>query len=181
MDETRGDDSKAIEEYEKALAKRPTLPNLHYQIGHLEWKSYKREEARKQFQAELAMNPRHAGALFDLGSTYLQEHQPDEALAYLRKVYNLDPRHPDLHEFMGIAYSQMRRYAEAEKELKLAAPSDKDGSVHYQLARVYMALGKSAEAQQAFALSNQLHASTHRANEERVQRIAAAEAVLKQP
>ena len=181
MDETRGEDSKAIGEYEIALAKRPTLPNLHYQIGHLEWKSYKREEARKEFRAELAMNPRHAGALFDLGSTYLQEHQTEKALVYFKSVYDLDPKYPDLHEFMGIAYSQMNRYAEAEKELKLATPSDKDGSVHYQLARVYMALGKSAQAQQEFALSNQLHASTHRANEERVQRIAAAEAALKQP
>jgi tetratricopeptide (TPR) repeat protein len=181
MDETRGEDSKAIEEYEKALAKRPTLPNLHYQIGHLEWKSYKREEARKQFQAELAMNPRHAGALFDLGSTYLQEHQPDKALVFLKRVYDLDPKYPDLHEFMGIAYTQMNRYAEAEKELKIAAPSDKDGAVHYQLARVYTALGKSVQAQQEFALSNQLHVSTHRANEERVRRIAAAEAALKQP
>lgn len=181
MDETRGEDSKAIEEYEIALAKRPSLPNLHYQIGHLEWKSYKREEAREQFQAELAMNPRHAGALFDLGSTYLQEHQPEKALAYLRKVYDLDPRYPDLHRFMGIAYTQMNRYAEAEKELKLAAPGDEDGTVHYQLGRVYTALGKSAEARHEFALSDQLHASSHRANEERVQRIAAAEAALKQP
>jgi tetratricopeptide (TPR) repeat protein len=181
IDETRGEDAKAIEEYDKALAKRPTLPNLHYQIGHLEWKSYKTGEARRQFQAELAMNPRHAGALFDLGSTYLQEHQPDKALVFLKRVYDLDPRYPDLHRFMGIAYTQMNRYAAAEKELRIAAPSDQDGAIHYQLARVYTALGKSAQAQQEFALSNQLHVLTHRANEERVRRIAAAEAALKQP
>jgi len=181
MEDLRGEDSKAIAEYDIALAKRPTLPNLHYQIGHLEWKSYKTEEARKQFQAELAMNPRHAGALFDLGSTYLREHRADKALVYLTRVYDLNSKYPDLHDFMGIAYSQMKRYAEAERELKIAALSDKDGSVHYQLARVYTALGKSSEAQQEFALSDQLLVATHRANEERVQRIAEAEAALKQP
>lgn len=181
MDEARGEDSKAIEEYEKALVRRPTLPNLHYQIGHLEWKSYHTQEAREQFQAELAVNPRHTGALFDMGSTHLQEHQADKALVYLKRVYDLDPKYPDLHEFMGIAYNQLNRYAEAEKELKIAAPSDKDGTVHYQLARVYLAMGKSAEAQQEFALSNQLRVVTHRNNEDRVQRIAAAEAALKQP
>jgi len=181
MDEARGEDSKAIQEYEKALVKRPTLPNLHYQIGHLEWKSYQTQEAREQFQAELAVNPRHTGALFDMGSTYLREHQADEALVYLKRVYDLDPKYPDLHEFMGIAYNQLNRYAEAEKELKIAAPSDKDGTVHYQLARVYRAMGKSAEAQQEFALSDQLRVVTHRNNEDRVQRIAAAEAALKQP
>jgi tetratricopeptide (TPR) repeat protein len=82
---------------------------------------------------------------------------------------------------MGIAYSQLNRYAEAEKELQIAAPGDKDGSIHYQLARVYTALGKSSEAQKEFTLSNQLLTATHRANEERVQRIAEAEAALKQP
>lgn len=181
MDEARDEDSKAIVEYEKALARRPTLPNLHYQIGHLEWKSYKTQEAREQFQAELAINPRHTGALFDMGSTYLQQHQADKALVYLQRVCALDPHYPDVHDFMGIAYNQLRRYAEAEKELKAAVPSDKDGAVHYQLARVYTAMGKSAEAKQEFALSEQLRVVTHRANEERVQRIAAAEAALKQP
>jgi len=181
MDVAREEDPKAIEEYEKALSVRPTLPNLHYQIGHLEWKSYKKQEAREQFQAELAINPRHTGALFDMGSTYLQEHQPDEALVYLKKVYDLDPKYPDLHDFMGIAYNQLNHYAEAEKELKIAVPSDRDGSVHYQLARVYTAMGKTAEAQQEFALSDQLRVRSHRANEERVQRVAAAESALKQP
>jgi len=181
MEDLRGKDAKAIAEYEVALTKRPTLPNLHYQIGHLEWKSYKTEEARKQFQAELETNPRHAGALFDLGSTYLREHQPDKALVYFKRVYDLDSKYPDLHDFMGIAYSQLNRYAEAEKELKIAAPGDKDGSIHYQLARAYTALGKSSEAQKEFALSNQLLVASHRANEERVQRIAEAEAALKQP
>ena len=181
MDEARGEDSKAIEEYEKALAKRPTLPNLHYQIGHLEWKVYKTQEAREQFQAELGLNPRHAGALFDLGSTYLQERQADKALEYLKKVYDLDQKYPDVHQFMGIAYTRLNRYPEAEKELKIAAPSDKDGTVHYELARVYLAMGKSAEAQREFALSNQLRVVSHRNNEERVQRIGAAEAALNQP
>jgi tetratricopeptide (TPR) repeat protein len=181
MEDLRGEDAKAIAEYETALTKRPTLPNLHYQIGHLEWKSYKTEDARKQFQAELEINPRHAGALFDLGSTYLREHQPDKALVYFKRVYDLDSKYPDLHDFMGIAYSQLNRYAEAEKELQIAAPGDKDGSIHYQLARVYTALGKSSDAQKEFALSNQLLVATHRANEERVERIAEAEAALKQP
>ena len=93
----------------------------------------------------------------------------------------MDPKYPDVHQFMGIAYTRLNRYAEAEKELKIAAPSDNDGTVHYQLARVYLAMGKSAEAQREFALSNQLRVVTHRNNEERVQRIAAAEAALKQP
>jgi tetratricopeptide (TPR) repeat protein len=181
MDEARGEDSKAIEDYEKALAQRPALPNLHYQVGHLEWKLHKTPEAREQFQAELALNPHHIGALFEMGSACLQDQQADQALVYLQKVFELDPKYPDLHEFMGIAFTQLERYKEAEKELKIAAPADKDGAVHNQLARVYTAMGRSAEAHLEFALADQIRIATHDANEERVQRLAAAEAELKQP
>jgi tetratricopeptide (TPR) repeat protein len=179
--QARGEDSKAIEEYEKALAQRPTLPNLHYQVGHLEWKSHKTPEAREQFQAELALNPHHPGALFEMASACLQDQHADQALVYLQKVFELDPHYPDLHTSMGIAYTQLERYKEAQTELKLAAPSDKDGAVHNQLARVYAAMGRSAEAHLQFALADQLRTANHDANEERVQRLAAAEAALKQP
>jgi tetratricopeptide (TPR) repeat protein len=181
LDVARGEDAKAIEEYRKALEVRPALPNLHYQIGHLLWKGYKVQEAREQFLAELAVNPVHTGALFDLGNTYLYERQPEKALQYLRKVSELDPRYPDLHQFIGMAYSRLTEYADAETELKLAAATDKEGSVHYQLARVYQALGKPAEAQREFAISDELTRESHQRNQERVQRVAAAEAALKQP
>jgi len=181
MDEARGNDPKAIEEYEKALAQRPTLPNFHYRVGHLELKSHKTPEAREQFQAELALNPRHTGALFEMASACLQESQADQALVDFKKVFELDPNYPDLHLSMGIAYTQLERYKEAEKELKLAAPSDKDGAVHDQLARVYAARGRSAEAHLQFALADQIRVAILQANEERVHRLAAAEAALKQP
>jgi tetratricopeptide (TPR) repeat protein len=181
MDEARGADSKAIEEYEKALAQQPTLPNLHYQLGHLEWKSHKAPEAREQFQAELALNPHHTGALFELASVCLQDQQADQALVNLKKVLELDPKYPDLHMSMGIAYTQSEQYKEAEKELKIAARTDKDGTVHNQLARVYAAMGRSAESHLEFARADQIRAAIREANEEHLQRLAAAEAALKQP
>ena len=181
MDETRGNDPKAIEEYEKALAQRPTLPNLHYRVGHLELKLHKTPEAREQFQAELALDPHHTGALFETASACLQVQQADQALVYLKKVFELNPHYPDLHLSMGKAYAQLEQYKEAEKELKLAVPSDKDGAVHNELARVYAAMGRSAEAHLQFALADQIRVAILQANEEHVQRLAAAEAALKQP
>jgi tetratricopeptide (TPR) repeat protein len=177
----RGEEGKAIEEYQRALEKRPTLPNLHYQIGHLQWKVYKVQEARREFQAELALNPNHTGALFDLGNTYLYERQPEKALQYLKRVNELDPQNPDIHQFLGMGYTQLGRYSQAESELKLAAATDKEGKIHYQLGRLYQALGKPAEARREFSISDELNRESHRKNEQRVQRVAAAEAVLKQP
>lgn len=177
----REDDAKAIAEYRAALAQKPGLPNLHYQVGHLLWKGYKVEEARQEFKAELALNPRHSGALFDLGNTYLYEHQPDKALKYLRQVEEIDPAYPEVHQFLGIAYSQLKRYRQAEAELQRASAQDRDGKIHYQLAKVYQALGRSADAAREFAASDALNQETRRKNEERTARLAAAEAVLKQP
>lgn len=176
----RGEDAGAIEEYRKALERRPTLPNLHYQIGHLAWKVYKVEEARAQFLAELAGNPQHTGALFDLGNTYMYERQPGKALEFLKLVEKLDPKYPDVHQFLGMAYSRLGKYAEAEAELKQAAPADKDGRVHYQLARVYQALKRPADAQREFAASDQIKKANEQKNEERTQRLVRAEAALKQ-
>lgn len=181
MYQAREDDAKAIEEYRAALAQKPGLPNLHYQVGHLLWKGYKVEEARREFNAELALNPRHAGALFDLGNTYLYEHQPDKGLTYLRQVAAIDPDYPDVHQFLGMAYAQLKQYRQAEAELQRASARDRDGKIYYQLAKVYQALGRSGDAARAFAASDALNRESHRRNEERTARLAAAEAVLKQP
>lgn len=179
LDVARGEDNQAIAEYQQALAQRPTLPNLHYQVGHLEWKVYKVEEARREFLAELRLNPRHAGTLLDLGNTYLYERQPDKALTYLHQVARLDPHYPDIHEFLGMAYSQLREYPRAEAELKIAVVTDKDGRIHYQLGRVYQALAMSAEAEREFSISDKLKHQSEQENVVRVQEIAAAEAALK--
>src|SRR5207253_11098572 len=71
LEAAKGNDGKAIEEYRAALAVKPSVPNLHYSLGHLLWRDLKTDDARKEFNAELELNPRHAGALHDLGNTYL--------------------------------------------------------------------------------------------------------------
>jgi tetratricopeptide (TPR) repeat protein len=177
----RDEDLKAIEEYRLALAQRPRLPNLHYQIGRLLWKSYKADEARQEFQTELKLNPRHSGALISMGTIDLREHQPERAIMWLQKAAALDRKNPDVHEFLGIAEVQMHEYAEAVTQLKLAVQGDEDGKIHYQLAKAYQGLGRKEEAAAEFAASNALNQQFHSRSSERVQRLAAAEAALKQP
>jgi tetratricopeptide (TPR) repeat protein len=178
---TRDEDAKAIEEYRLALRERPHLPDLHYEIGRLLWKSFKTEEARVEFEAELQLNPRHTGALISMGTIYLHEHQPERAIGLLQKAAAMEPNNTDVHRFLGTAYVQMHRYPEAVKELKLAIPKDADGQIHYQLAKAYQGLGRKEEAATEFAASNALNQQFHSRNSERVQRLAAAEAALKQP
>jgi tetratricopeptide (TPR) repeat protein len=175
LEATRGDDAKALEEYRAAIAIKPSLPNLHYSLGHLLWKNLKVQEARVELEAELAINPRHAGALHDLGNTYLMEHQPEQAKANLLQALVANPQNPDIHRDLGTAYSQLREYGKAEAEFKLALPGDHDGSVHYKLARVYQTLGRKDEATREFAVSTDLNRKSHDTLEKQTQRLAEIE------
>ena len=177
----RGEDGKAIEEYRAAIALKPFLPNLHYSLGHLLWKNLQIPEARVELKAELALNPRHAGALDDLGNTYLIEHQPEKALPYLNRALAADPGNPDIHRDLGTAYSELGAYLKAEPELKIALSNDRDGSVHYKLARVYQALGEKDKAAREFALSTALNRESHDKLEKRTERFIEVERSFQDP
>ena len=169
----KGDDGKAIEEYRAAVLLKPSLPNLHYSLGHLLWKDLKVPEARIELEAELASNPHHAGALTDLGDTYLLEHQPGKALPYLNRALAADTGNSDIHRDLGTAYSELGDYRKAEEELKIAVTADHDGSVHYKLARAYQALGQKENASREFALSTSLNRESHSKLEKQTERLAA--------
>ncbi|HMI53806.1 MAG TPA: tetratricopeptide repeat protein [Candidatus Saccharimonadales bacterium] len=174
LEEAKGNDGKAIEEYRAAVALKPSAPNLHYSLGHLLWKDLKIPEARAELEAELRLNPRHSGALNDLGDTYLLEHQPDKALPYLLKSLQADPANPNIHRDLGTAYSGLGDNRKAEENFKIAIATDQDGSVHYKLARVYQALGEKENAAKEFAISTALNQKSHEKLEKQTQQLEKA-------
>src|SRR5229473_2198316 len=171
LESAKGNDGKAIEEYRAAIALKPSLPNLHYSLGHLLWKDLKVPEARVELEAELALNPRHPGALNDLGDTYLLEHKPNKAFPYLVRALAADSGNPDIHRDLGTAYSELGDYRKAEEQFKIAVSADHDGSVHYKLARVYQALGEKENAAREFALSTALNRESHNKLEKQTERL----------
>jgi tetratricopeptide (TPR) repeat protein len=181
LEAAKGNDGKAIDEYRAAVALKPSVPNLHYSLGHLLWRDLKTAEARKEFEAELAINPRHTGALHDLGNTYLLEHQPEQALPYLTRAVAIDPGDPDIHRDLGTGYAELHDYAKAETEFKAAIPGDHDGSVHYKLARVYQAQGEKEDAAREFAMSTSLNRDSHTKLEQQTERLNEIEVATPHP
>jgi tetratricopeptide (TPR) repeat protein len=171
LEAAKGNDAKAMEEYRTAIAMKPSVPNLHYSLGHLLWKGLKTDEARKELNAELELSPRHSGALHDLGNTYLLEHQPEKALAYLTRALEVEPEDADIHRDLGTAYADLHDYAKAETEFKAATAGDQDGSIHYKLARVYQAEGKKESAAREFEISTSLNRESHAKLEKRTERL----------
>ena len=79
------------------------------------------------------------------------------AESYLKKSLNTKPEYVShVHALLGSVYAKTNRTQEAIAELKLALPDDKDGHIHYQLARLYLKVGDRDGAKQAFEISNRL-------------------------
>ena len=181
LETARNDDKKAMEEYRAAIALKPTVPNLHYSLGHLLWKNLQTGESRAEFEKELEFNPRHVGALHDLGDTYLLEHQPEKAVEYLKRALEIDPSDPDLHRDLGTGYTELRDYRRAESEFKVAVSGDRDGSVHYKLGRVYQALGEKGKADREFSISTAMNRESHSKLEKQTDRLNQIEGPSQNP
>src|SRR5207245_11592268 len=82
--ESQGKWDQAAQEYQKALAKNPDAPGLHFRIGRLLLSKPNPpadvvDQARKEFPAELKIDPNNAGAESVLGELARQYQHSDQA------------------------------------------------------------------------------------------------------
>lgn len=160
--------AEAIGELRAALEKG-YVPDAHFGIGYILWRSRKDEEAAVEFRKELDGNPRHAQALAYLGDVEMKEREPD-ATDLLRKAVGIEDGIHVAHLDLGILAAEGKRYAEAETEFRRAIaiePNDADG--HYRLARVYQATGRAGEARAELAVVKTLH---EKRNEDLIEKIS---------
>ena len=92
-----------------------------------------------------------------LSEILVVEHKYAEAKPYLEHSLKARPDLlPRVHALLGRVYARMGRPKEAIAELTQGLASDEDGSVHYQLARLYQSAGDTKAA--AFQKSQQIRA-----------------------
>ena len=147
----RQEEDKALAEYRLVEHAQPTLPGIHYEIGHLLWQFGDRSNALDELNRELSLNPFHAEANGEIGSILVVQNQPEKAIPYLETALRIDPSLLLVHQQLGKAYAMEKNYSKAEEELRKAAVNDVDGSAHYQLWVIYRAQGRSEEASKAIA------------------------------
>jgi tetratricopeptide (TPR) repeat protein len=114
--------------------------------------------AHKMIQNALAQNPSDAEANYIMGEVLFAEHKYSDAEPYL--IAGLTTRAeliPRIHALLGQIYASQGDTKRAIEEYKLGLPSDDDGSVHYQLARLYQRTGEAKLAAEAFADSKSLN------------------------
>ena len=94
----------------------------------------------------------------------------------------IDPDLAEPHASLGwIRLAYEYDWKKAEAEFKIAVSADRDGSVHYKLAKVYQALGQKEKAAREFELSTALNAKTHRKLEQQRERLDEVEKSTQDP
>ena len=95
-----------------------------------------------------------------MGEILVAQREYADAEPYLEHSLHARPDLlPRVHALLGEVFARTGRSKEALQELTQGLASDEDGSVHYQLARLYKEAGDLKAADAAFEKSKQIRAN----------------------
>ena len=151
----RWDDAET--EYRKAVALDPKSHTARLSLAIVLFSQLKNDEAFDIDHNLLAEDPNDPEANLLAGEILVQRNRFAEAELYLSKCQNLQPEFvPHLHALLGQVYAETNRIPAAISEYKAGLPADEDGSIHFQLARLYQKTGDKNAAEEAFRDSRTL-------------------------
>jgi len=140
-----------IDELRKAAAAWPEDLRIRRELATVLFIANDPEGARPLLEDLLKREPDSGELGLLLGETWLKTQQPAKAVPLLEGVVRRDPKLLPAQAALGRAYLEVGEMAKAIAPLQAALETDKDGSLHYQLARAYRATGRPEIASQALA------------------------------
>jgi predicted Zn-dependent protease len=143
--------SEAASEWKAALALSPGDAQIRKQLAISLKFGQNYEEALPAFQALLARDPGSAELNYLTGDTLLDLQRAEKAIPLLTRAVRLDPKLLAAHKSLARADIAIGKAMEAIPHLKAALVTDKDGSLHYQLAKAYQATGQPQLAKSMLA------------------------------
>jgi tetratricopeptide (TPR) repeat protein len=147
----------AEQEYRKALVLQPEDPGALFGLSLALLANDQIDEALRLAQAAMAKNPDDPELNAVMGEILCARNDFSGAEPYLKKSLHTKPELvPHVHALLGKVYAQTDRTQEAITEFKLAFAADKDGRIHYQIARLYLKVGDRDSAKQAFDESDRI-------------------------
>jgi tetratricopeptide (TPR) repeat protein len=148
----------AEQEYRKALALEPEDSGALFGLSLALLADQQTDEAFRLTRAALQKNVSDPELNALMGEILCARRDFSEAEPYLKRSLNTKPELvPHIHALLGKVYAEANRTQQAIAEFKLALRGDKDGSLHYQIARLYLKIGDRDSAKQAFEVSNRMH------------------------
>jgi tetratricopeptide (TPR) repeat protein len=147
----------AEQEYRHALAIQPDNSGALFGLSLALLADSEIDEALRLAEGALKRNPDDPEFNAVMGEILSEQHDFSGAEPYLKKALNTKPElMPHVHALLGRVYAETNRKQQAITELKLGLSADKDGSIHFQIARLYLKIGDRTSAKQAFAVSERL-------------------------
>lgn len=151
----RSDQAEA--EYRKAIALDPKSRSARLSLAITLFSELKSDEAFDLDKSLLKEDPANPEANLLAGEILVQRNQFAQAEPYLLKCTDLQPELvPRCHIHLGMVYGETERVPQTIAEYKLGLSTDENGSVNYQLARLYQRSGNKAAADEAFKESRRL-------------------------
>ncbi len=138
----------ALAEYNKAAAKDPGQPGIHYHLGNAFWLEEKYESAEAEFRAELRVDPVNCVTQWKLGNSILGANEPAaQALPVLDSAVSTCP---NLMQARVDRASALLKLDQPQKALDDLQPAEQatpnEPSIHFLLSRAYKALGNNEQA-----------------------------------
>jgi tetratricopeptide (TPR) repeat protein len=144
-------------EYRKAVALDPKSHSARISLAIALFSELKADAAFDMDRVLLSEDAKDPEANLLAGEILVQQNRYGEVEVYLSKCQNLKPELlPRLHVLLGQVYAETDRIPAAIAEYKAGLSTDEDGSVHYQLARIYQKSGDKRAADEAFKASKRI-------------------------
>jgi tetratricopeptide (TPR) repeat protein len=158
MDESAYKYARAFVEYKKAIDMAPHRPGTHMHLANVYWHTGRWESAQAEFKAELANDPNNCTAYWKLGDAMIEARNSyEDAISELNQSIERCPTLMEARVDRARTLIRLGKQSDALPDLLVAEKnSPAEPVVHYHLAAVYRAQGKTAEAQQEMLTFAQL-------------------------
>jgi tetratricopeptide (TPR) repeat protein len=149
IDESMHNYDSALVEYKKGVDMAPDKPGTHMHMANAYWLIGKWQAAQTEFKAELVVDPNNCSARWKLANAMLEANDSNEdALAQLNQSIDTCPTLMQARVDRARALIRLGKHQDALPDLQLAvAESPSEPTIHFLLASVYKAQGKTADAQ----------------------------------
>ncbi len=115
---TLGDTDVAVREAKASLTLKETA-DANALLGAILGDRSENVDAESYLRKAVALDANHFNANFDLGRLLVRQRQFAEALPFLQRAGTLKPADRDVHYQLFLAYSRLKRRAEADRELAI--------------------------------------------------------------
>ncbi len=139
----KGDLARAIAEYQRTLALKPTSGRACYLLGRCYQAQGKTQLAAEQYRRAIRFDPLETAAYLQLGELLFQEGKLQEAEQVCRQGLALSPDDPLLHCNLGTLLVKLNRPEEGAAEIRIALQLDPNSPRIRRVAEILLGPRKS--------------------------------------